>query len=172
MSFTYLFFFLFFLFSFSTPTGVHAQTEDGSTNPIDTNEPPARLVCFVSHIYLPQSNHISPIFTKPFFFFASFGLSPNLKRSNIAQVTMAGCAALVIYDNNAYHRLCWDTPVTIYPHSDGIYRITIYTGFPFSPSSILSAAPAKTHPEHAQYYEWWGYRNLFVGLDGCLRVCE
>lgn len=73
MSFIHFFFFsLYLLFSSCLHTGVHAQTEDGSTNPIDRNEPPARLVCFVSHIYLLQSNHISPPPLSPFFFLRPF----------------------------------------------------------------------------------------------------
>ena len=187
----YLFFFLYLIFSSFIHIGVHAQSEDGSTNPIDTKEPPATIVC----LFLLQPNqYFRPpryIFaTQLYFFFCFFGgglpsglflsLSLSLQqyyrvlKTNFAQINLAGCVALVIYDNNAYHRLCWDAPVTIYPHSDGIYRITIYTGFPYAPPSPPEAAPApaKTHPTHAQYYEWWGYRNLFVGLDGCLRVGE
>lgn len=127
---------------------------------------------------LSVESYFPLIYSQPLFFFFCFGgfiwsLSPTLRTlKQLAQITLAGCAALVIYDNNVYHRLCWHAPVTIYPHSDGIYRITIYTGFPYTPSSPSDAAPAKTHPTHAQYYEWWGYRNLFVGLDGCLRVGE
>lgn len=42
----YLFFFLYLIFSSSIHNtgGVHAQSEDGITNPIDTKEPPATIV--------------------------------------------------------------------------------------------------------------------------------
>lgn len=89
MIFTYfLFFFLYLLFSSSIHTGVHAQSEDGSTNPIDTKEPPARLVCcFFTSIYF-QSNHNFPLYIRNpsllfFFFLVSSGLSlQHLERSN------------------------------------------------------------------------------------------
>lgn len=174
MSFIYLLFSFFgLLFSSHTRIGVHAQIEDGSTNPVDTNEPPARLVCCLSDInlYINQiifSSKLPIIYIIHPLYFCVLRRSPNLECSNIAQVTQAGYAALVIYDNNDHHRLCWNAPVEIYQHSDSIDRITIYTGFPWTPA----AAPAKTQPKYSKNYERWGHRNLYFDLDGCLRVGE
>ncbi len=89
----YLFFFLYLIFSSFIHIGVHAQSEDGSTNPIDTKEPPATIVC----LFLLQPNRYfhPPLYifaTQLYFFFYiffcgaslwSFSLSLSLFNNNI-----------------------------------------------------------------------------------------
>lgn len=47
---------------------------------------------------------------------------------------------------------------------DGIYRVSIYTGFPKTP-----IPSEKTRPLYGEYYEWTGFTNLRLDDNGCLQ---
>lgn len=81
MSWTLLFFSC--LGFLSTWKKVHAQTEDGSRNPLDMSQTGTRLVCLLSNTSIWSCSFPGFCPTFPFFFFSFFLLS--LSRSLIKQ---------------------------------------------------------------------------------------